>query len=298
METGRLVTPEAVVLQFETAGLGSRLLAVMIDLAILGVVLVAAATGLTAFAEVGALTSGVAVAVLFVVIFACLFGYFVGFETLWRGRTLGKAALGLRVVTREGAPVGFRHAAIRAALTMIDFWLTSGAGAVLTVLFTRQNQRLGDLAAGTLVLRERTGATPPAAVRFPAPPGWEGYVASLDVAAMTAAEYQAARSLLMRAATLPPAVRTNLAAELGTSLATRLRHGVPEGMGPELYLACVAAAYQQRAGGPLGAPEAAAPAWHPAREVWAPTPAGGAAPAPAGVADPAPSTPGPFAPPG
>ncbi len=79
--------------------------------------------------------------------------------------------MGLRVVTREGAPVQFRHAAIRAALGLIDFYLAFGGVAVISALVTREHQRLGDLVAGTLVLRERTGARAPTAVRFAVPAG-------------------------------------------------------------------------------------------------------------------------------
>ena len=97
----------------------------------------------------------------FLLTFVVLWGYPTVMETLWRGRTIGKIALGLRVVTVEGAPVRFRHAAIRATLGLVDFLLTSGAGAVVSVLMTHRSQRLGDLVAGTVVLRERTGLRAP-----------------------------------------------------------------------------------------------------------------------------------------
>ena len=86
-----MVTPEAVPLDLETASIGSRFLALLIDIAIQGTL-------------------------LFTVLFAVIWGYPIAFESLWRGRTIGKAALGLRVVTKEGGQIGFRHAAIRAAL--------------------------------------------------------------------------------------------------------------------------------------------------------------------------------------
>src|SRR3954447_14256365 len=147
----RLVTPEAVVLEFETAGIGSRSLAFCIDLAIQAALLTGA---VVALAAVGDSVSGTASMVVALLLFTgVLLGYPIVFETLWRGRTPGKAVFGLRVVTREGAPVRLRHASVRGFLGLVDFWLTTGAAAVLCVLFTRDNQRLGDLAAGTLVLR-------------------------------------------------------------------------------------------------------------------------------------------------
>ncbi len=194
-----IVTPEAVVLSFETAGVGSRVVAEVIDLAVQG-----GAGALVAFG--GGLLSGTAVglAVVYFGIFLVAFGYPIGMETLWRGRTLGKAVMGLRVVTVEGGPERFRHALVRGALGLIDFYATSGAAAVLCILATKRNQRLGDLVAGTLVLRERTGGQALSAATFWVPPGWEGYAATLDVNAVTAADYQAIRSFLLRAGSLDP----------------------------------------------------------------------------------------------
>src|SRR3954467_938210 len=155
-----LVTPEAVVLQFETAGLGSRMLARLLDsliqFAILLFVLIVAS--LASRAGVGSTPLRI---VLLLAVFSIIFVYPAVFETLWRGRTPGKAALGLRVVTREGAPVRFRHASIRSALWLIGGLLMAGSIAVISVLATKDNVRLGDMAAGTIVLRERTGARQP-----------------------------------------------------------------------------------------------------------------------------------------
>lgn len=265
MQTGgaRLVTPEAVVLQFETASLGSRVPAMLIDLALQGVLLMAAGLAL---ASVGGTTGNV---LLYLLITFVLFGYPILFETLWRGRTPGKAALGLRVVRKDGAPVRFRHALVRSFLGLVDFWLTSGAAAVISVLLTRDNQRLGDLAAGTLVLRERSGAGRSAPVRFQVPYGWEGYAATLDTSGLTPAEYEAARSFLLRAASLPPQVRGALAVQVATTVAGRMRHRPPPGVHPELFLACVAAAHQRRSAPPASWVPDAPPAQSVPAEVWA-----------------------------
>jgi len=249
----RLVTPEAVELQFETAGLGSRTLAVLIDLAIQGVMVVVASIPLIVLADAGAsATAGIVVAL--VVVSVILLGYPIAFETLWRGRTPGKAALGLRVVTTDGAPIRFRHAAVRGFLTLVDLYLTSGAGAVLSMLFTRDSQRLGDLAAGTLVLRQRTGAQAPAPVSFPVPPGCEAYAATLDPAGLTGDDHVAVRSFLLRAAGLPPDARSSLGAQIATTVAGHMGHTPPAGLHPEAFLACVAAVHQARSGASRGSP--------------------------------------------
>ena len=259
-----LVTPEAVVLQFETAGLGSRLLSRLLDSLIQ-----AAALLFILFVVILVNRAGVGSTPLTIVfllaVFAVLFVYPVVFETLWRGRTPGKAALGLGVVTREGAPVRFRHAAIRSALWVVDGMLFGGSVAVISVLASRDNVRLGDLAAGTLVVRERSGARQPTPIAFPIPYGCEAYVATLDVSGVTPADYEAVRALLMRAPSLPPHVRWQLASQLGGHMAGRLRHSPPEWTTPELFLACVAAAYQQRslasASRPSAAPDPVASGW-------------------------------------
>lgn len=246
---GGVVTPEAVRLEFQAAGIGSRGVAILLDWTIQGsaVLAISLAAGLaTGVGMTGGVPEWVAVTIVLVLISAILWGYPTAFETLWRGRTPGKAALGLRVVTKEGAPVRFRHAAIRAALTLVDFMLTVGAAAVLSALLTRQHQRLGDLVAGTIVVRERTSATAPGAVRFRVPPGGEQYAASLDPAVLTPAEYQAVRAFLLRTREMRPQVRVDVALRLARPLAQRLHHQPPPNVTPELFLLCLAARYQER----------------------------------------------------
>jgi uncharacterized RDD family membrane protein YckC len=248
LESARMVTPEAVALEFRTANLGSRILAYLIDMV---VVVAGILAGLFAVALLGqasdvVVPDWVALTIVLVLLPAWWLGYFIAFETLWRGRTLGKAALGLRVVTKEGAPVRFRHAAIRGLLGLVDFLVLGGFLAVVFILFTRDNQRLGDLVAGTLVLRERSALATPAPVSFAPPPGLEHYTATLDPSGVGNEEYQAVRTLLLRAPSLSPGPRSALALQLANPLAARLRPPPPTGISPELYLQCVAAAYQQR----------------------------------------------------
>jgi len=293
-----MVTPEAVALEFQTANVGSRILAYVIDMA---VVIAGIFAGLFAVALLGQATDlvvpdWVAITIVLVLLPSWWLGYFIAFETLWRGRTLGKAALGLRVVTTEGAPVRFRHAAIRGLLGLVDFAIASGFFAVMFILLTRDNQRLGDLVAGTLVLRERSGLAAPAPVSFAAPAGLEAYTATLDTSRLTIEEYQAVRTYLLRAASLPPGPRAALALQLADPLVARLRPPPPAGITPEQFLRCVGAAHQQRQRQASPAPPVPAPAplATPAPPVPAPlaTPAPGPAPAPADAGD------GGFAPPG
>lgn len=252
MASPRLVTPEAVELRFQTASLGSRLLAAAVDLAIQGSLLLVIVLGsATLSISGGASTFGIVVIVL--AITSIVLGYPIAFETLWRGRTPGKAALGLRVVAKDGSPVRFRHTVVRGFMTLVDIVGTSGVAAVLSILLTRDDQRLGDLAAGTLVIRERTGAGVPQAMRFAVPAGWEGYASTIDVSAMDAADYGAVRTALGRSPSLPPPVRDRLLADVASKVAARLGHVPPAGVPPEAFLTCAAARYQQRAAPLVGA---------------------------------------------
>lgn len=239
-----LVTPEAVVLGLPVASVGSRALALLLDVLIQGaaLVLLAFAASAAAVFEGGWL----ATTVFLLVVFAILFVYPVAFETFWQGRTPGKAALGLRVVTVEAGPVQLRHAAVRAALGLLELWVTSGGVAVLAALFTKRAQRLGDLAAGTLVIREGRRRDRATALHFTAPPGAEHYADQLDVTGLDESDYLAVRSVLVRAGSLDPTTAGRLADAAARALVPRTVPEPPPGMPPLVVLTCVAAAYQRR----------------------------------------------------
>ena len=298
----QIVTPEAVGLEFRTAGLGSRSLARLIDGVIQGAVLVAMVAGLGAVSSSSGTAATAGGVLLLIGLFLLIFGYPAIFETLWRGRTPGKAALGLRVMTREGAPIRFRHAAIRSALQLIDLVLLGPAIGVLALLFSRDDQRLGDMVAGTLVVRERSGARASAPMVFPAPYGYEDYVAHLDVSGLSSTDYETVRAFLVRAGGLAPHIRWDLATRVAIPLAQRLRHTPPPTMAPDLFLACLAAAYQGRHGGPStwpppspGASRMPPPPPQPGPRPYAPPPP--PQPGPHPLAPPSTAPPPPTAPP-
>lgn len=290
MSQSPMVTPEAVALELAPANVGSRLFGFVIDWLVITFV-----GGLLSFGFFAALRGvdlgvGWVIAGFILLYGGLIFGYPVACETLWRGRTLGKAALGLRVVTVEGAPVRFRHAAIRTALGLVEFGITGGAVAVLSILLTRRHQRLGDLVAGTLVLRERSGLKAPTPITFTVPYGMEPYAATLDVAALTADDYAAMRTFLVRAATLPPRVRWWLSEQVATPVAARVRPAPPPGVPAEPWLACVAAVYQSGRTGWSPSPPPPPPGFGPvAVSPWAPAPPSPPTPGPVGPAEPRPS---------
>ena len=147
-----IVTPEAVVLDFELAGLASPAVAKLLDFLIEGVTIFALAiiVGIAVPGTVGVIVIVVGLALV-------IFGYPVLCETTLRGRSPGKMAFGLRVVTVEGAPEAPRHTFIRSTVGIVDFLIPPGGlSAVVSSLLSPRSQRLGDLVAGTMVLRERS----------------------------------------------------------------------------------------------------------------------------------------------
>lgn len=237
-----IVTPEAVVLELETAGVASRALAGIVDLAIqLGLIVVLSiVANLAGVVE----TSGRTVAAIVIAI--SLMGYPVLLESLWRGQTVGKRALGLRAITIEGAPVRLRHVMLRMMGGLVDRFLPPvGLTGVLFVLGTARHQRVGDLLAGTIVIRDPSRTILPTAVWFPVPPGMEQYAATIDPTAMTDAQYTVIRSFLMHNRELTPDARYALAGDLAQRVAAVLRHDGPDRVHPESYLLCVISRYQR-----------------------------------------------------
>lgn len=241
-----IITPEAVVLDFETAGVGSRLLARLIDGVVLWFGLFFFGLFLsTALAGIGSQVLGIIIVVL--LLFFLVLGYWMALETLWRGRTIGKAAMGLRVVTVEGAPVRFRHAAIRAMVGLVDFLLPPlGPVAVISVLMTRRDQRLGDLAAGTIVLRERSAGGPATVLVLTEPPGREGLMASLQLARLSDPQYAVIRHFLLRAHSLAPAARDQLAGAISAAVEAETAVPRPPDLHPEWFLHAAGLAHQRR----------------------------------------------------
>ena len=243
-----VATPEGVTLEATLAGVGSRLAAGIIDqLLRLAVVLALMATmaALGASGVFGDDAGGLAIAVLIVVLFLVQFAYDVLFETLAGGRTPGKRWTGLRVVKVGGAPVGFLASVIRNLLRIVDALPTFYLVGMLAVLFTRNNQRLGDLAAGTIVVRERRQKTGIPKVA-PPPPAMSGVDMSLwDVSAVSAEELATVRRFLDRREQLTTESRDRLAHEIATRLGPKVV-GPPRQWTPEAFLEYLVAAKAAR----------------------------------------------------
>ncbi|MCX8053655.1 MAG: RDD family protein, partial [Armatimonadetes bacterium] len=152
----RVTTPENVTIIYELAGLGSRGGAALVDLALQGI-MIAAATLVRYLLVVrygkwpGATWPN---ALLGIVIFLIIYGYYVYFEFVWNGQTPGKRLFRLRTVREGGIPVDLACAALRNLVRIVDFLpLMYGLGAIV-ILASSTNKRLGDYAAGTIVVKE------------------------------------------------------------------------------------------------------------------------------------------------
>ena len=226
-------TPEGVQLALPLAHLGSRFVAISIDLVIGGVALIVAV--LAALAAAGGLAASIVAATGILVFYI---GYQVVFEVFGGGRTLGKRAVGLRVVTDGGTTVGLRASLIRNVLLLIEGLTLFYVPASISVLVSRNNQRLGDLAAGTLVVRDAKAAkVAPPPLRAIEP---ERY-ATWDVSGVGDTEAGAVRSFLERRAQLQPGARRALAEQLAQRLRPQVA-GARPGLDDETFLEYFAAA--------------------------------------------------------
>lgn len=240
-----IITPEAVVLEVETAGVSARVMAGLLDLLVQIGVLFALSILIAAAGLTGSESSGQTV--IAIVFASVIMGYPVLLETLWRGRTVGKKAMGLRAVTIEGAPIRLRHALLRMMGGLVDrFFPPIGVTGTLMILGTRRHQRVGDLMAGTVVIRDPDRTVLPQAVWFPVPTGFEAYAAGIDPTAMTDDQYTVIRAFLMRNRELSPEARYALAADLADRAAVTVQHARAPQVHPEAYLLCVIARYQRR----------------------------------------------------
>jgi uncharacterized RDD family membrane protein YckC len=291
-DSAGLVSGEAVELDVRVARAGSRVVALLVDVVVQAALLlvVLPVTLLVVeqtvpFADL-ALIQGLVIVCLVLV----LVGYPTAFETLSGGRTLGKLALGLRVVRDDGGPIRFRHALTRALVAAAAEW----PGLVLppftwiaslgTMLAHPRGKRLGDLAAGTIVIHERTpagwGWVPGM------PPALAGWARTLDLTGLDDDLALAVRHFLARGHGLAEPERSRLGQALATEIATVTTPPPPAGAPGWAYLAAVLAERHRRAAYRLSRARAATarlwpelarpphpPAHRPAPPTWGPGPA-------------------------
>lgn len=162
-------TPESIAFSYELAGLGSRFLAVTVDMLIQtaiialifwGIVLLASHAPVhVRTARTSSISDSLAIAFIVAIVFLVYFGYFIAFEALWNGQTPGKKLLGIRVVRDGGFPIDVAGSAIRNLVRVGEMVLGFYALSAIASIVSPENKRLGDLAAGTIVVRDARTAT-------------------------------------------------------------------------------------------------------------------------------------------
>jgi uncharacterized RDD family membrane protein YckC len=284
------------VLELPVANFPSRMAALFLDLLVQFALYLAILVGMMLL--LGSLNSDYLAAVWLSVYVAVFVGYPTAFETLTRGKTLGKMALGLRVVGDDGSPVRFRQALVRALTGLFEIWTYALAPvALITSIVSAKGKRVGDIFAGTYVLQERMPARQPLPPVFAAvPPPLAGWAQALEVSRLSGRTADAAGSYLRRYAELHPAAREALGIQLANAVAAQVSPPPPPGTPPPAYLSAVLAvrrereraSFTARSPQPAATPPPAAPPAPPATfppPVLLPPPAPG--PAEPGFAPPA-----------
>jgi uncharacterized RDD family membrane protein YckC len=236
-----VVTGDAVVLDVQIAQLPVRALSAMIDCTVMFIAYIIGvllwATTLTQF------DTALSGAVLIIFTVLTLVGYPLGFETATRGRSLGKMALGLRVVSEDGGPERFRQALFRALAAVIEIWIFAGGPAVICSLLSPKGKRIGDVFAGTVVISERAPRlTPPPQM----PPQLAWWASSLQLSGLGADQAELARQFLSRASQLDTRVRDQIAFRITGEVVAQVSPPPPPGTPPQLVLAAVLAERHRR----------------------------------------------------
>lgn len=246
-------TPELVAIQMPLAGIGSRFIALLVDyliwipgILIVGKIFSWFLPSLSAFNK---LSEQWAVAVYVFLLFLFNWGYFTLFEAFWNGRTPGKRVARIRVIQRSGRAIGLFESMARNFIRYIDqipFFYAVGA---IAIFVTRDHQRLGDLAAGTLVVRDRIEEAPvsrestrtfTANIFAPAVPTPEPHAAFTlpdhGVAKLSGSDLQVLESFFSRRLDMPLATREALAQRIASAIQSKSGLEPPPGASVETFL--------------------------------------------------------------
>ena len=259
-----VVTGEAVVLDLTIARFPSRILALLIDVLVQVPALIFVAVVVSA-ASASDLNSASRAAVYLSGFMFVVIGYPLIFETLSRGKTLGKMALGIRVVSDDGSPERFRQALVRAlSAAFLEVWLfplnlIGIPAGLITSMASAKGKRLGDMFAGTFVIQERVPPRPDLAPVFTVvPPQLLDWAQHLEVSRLSDQTAAAANSFLRRYYDLRPAARDQLGMQLAAAVAAQVSPLPPAGTDPAAYLAAVLAVRREREQARLAARQTAA----------------------------------------
>jgi uncharacterized RDD family membrane protein YckC len=255
-------TPELVAIEMPLAGIGSRFIAILIDsllwfvgLFVLSIVFLLL---LPAFHAFNRLSEQWVTAIVIFVVFLFQWGYFTLFEAFWNGQTPGKKIARIRVIQRSGRAIGILESMARNFIRMVDQIPSFYAVGIVAIFVTKQNQRLGDLAAGTLVVRDRPDDAPlwgdsgsrtftaasftsnVAPQALPPEPHMRVGLPLECIAKLTSSDLGVLENFLTRRLDMPLDTRAVLAERISTALRAKSGLEVPSGVSTETFLEATA----------------------------------------------------------
>ncbi|WP_248241187.1 RDD family protein [Microbacterium kunmingense] len=242
IDQDEILTGEAVALDVQPIGFFLRALGTLIDVLIGAAILILFAIAAGWLTASGALDPVVTPILTIAVIVIVLVVVPTVVETATRGRSLGKLAVGGRIVRSDGGASGFRQAFIRALVGVLEIWFTLGALAAIVGAFTPRSQRLGDLLAGTYAERTRTPRLPAPAPGMPS--ALESWAGVADVARLPDPLARRIAQFVRNAVNLEPAARARVAASLANEVAAHVSP-LPQ-TDPETLLRAVASIRRDR----------------------------------------------------
>ncbi len=218
-------TAEAIAVRYDLAGIGSRFLALAIDMLVQGAIATAVVLLLSLLSlPIARFVAGTPLAkapfvalitLLSVAAFVLFFGYFIAFELLWNGQSPGKRILGIRVVRDGGFPVDAGASIVRNVVRVLELGIGMYVFSAIVMLASRENKRAGDLAAGTIVVRDLAAAAPTLATLV--------HVETTGDDGLDAADHALIDEFLARRAGLEPAAAAAIAARISARVRPRLR---------------------------------------------------------------------------
>lgn len=247
-DSDEIIVGEGVALAVPPAGFLLRALGSIIDVALiaLGYLLSLWLLGMILVAWIH--DTGVMIEDAWIPVFMIIWAVFWGLvvpvtiETLSHGRSLGKLAVGIRVVRLDGGSINFRHAFVRGLTGLVEIFMTFGSVAALTGVLSPRGQRVGDLLAGTYAQLERLPRPQPLVLMLP--PGLENWAAIADVSRLPDRIVRRIREFFLQADKLTPEARGALAADLARQ-AKPYVHPVPD-VGAEVFLVAITVVRRER----------------------------------------------------
>jgi len=269
-------TPELVAIELPLAGLGSRFIAILVDYLIWGVVFLVvgllAAVIVPALHLFGGVSPYWAIGIVVLIVFLMQWGYFAVFEAFGNGRTPGKRVARIRVIHQSGRGINFVEALARNLVRFVDYLPSFYAVGVVAIFLSRRNQRLGDMVAGTLVVRDREVDSPhwsesssrtftaPAIPVAPSialpwassgpwggPPHLRVLLPAPALAKLSASDLEVLESFFTRRLDMDLTTRAALANRIATALCAKSGLQIPEGTSVETFLEAVAHQFREQA---------------------------------------------------